>query len=44
MSFNTAIQSFPWVLFARALGFREREFFSAEGDTAAPQVSFATST
>ena len=44
MSFNTAIQSFPWMLFARGLGFREREFFSAEGDTAAPQVSFATST
>jgi LemA protein len=42
MSFNTAIQSFPWVLFARGLGFREREFFSAEGDTAVPQVSFAT--
>jgi len=42
MSFNTAIQSFPWVLFARTLGFREREFFSAEGDTAVPQVSFAT--
>jgi LemA protein len=41
MSFNTAIQSFPWVLFARGLGFREREFFSAEGDTAVPQVSFA---
>ncbi|HET7744851.1 MAG TPA: LemA family protein [Gaiellaceae bacterium] len=42
MSFNTAIQSFPWVLFARALGFRAREFFSAEGDTAVPQVSLAT--
>jgi len=42
MSFNTAIQSFPWVLFAGALGFRAREFFSAEGDMAPPQVSFAT--
>ena len=44
MSFNTAIQSFPWVFFARSLGFREREFFSAEGDTAPPQVSFAAGT
>jgi LemA protein len=42
MSFNTAIQSFPWVIFSRGLGFREREFFSAEGDTAPPQVAFAT--
>lgn len=42
MSFNTGIQSFPWVLVARGLGFREREFFSAEGDTVVPQVSFAT--
>jgi LemA protein len=41
MSFNTAVQSFPWVLFSRGLGFREREFFSAEGDTSPPQVSFA---
>ena len=43
MSFNTAVQTFPWVLFAHGLGFREREFFSAEGDTAPPQVTFATS-
>ena len=43
MSFNNAVQSFPWVLFSRGLGFREREFFSAEGDTSPPQVSFATS-
>ena len=42
MRFNTVVQSIPWVLFARPLGFREREFFSAEGDTAVPQVSFGT--
>ena len=41
MAFNTAVQSIPWVLVARPLGFREREFFSAEGDTAVPEVSFA---
>jgi LemA protein len=41
MYFNTAVQSFPWLLLARPLGFREREFFSAEGDTEAPQVAFA---
>jgi LemA protein len=41
MRFNTAVQSIPWLLLARPLGFREREFFSAEGDTAAPEVSFA---
>jgi LemA protein len=40
--FNTAIQSIPWVLVARPLGFHEREFFSARGDTAVPQVTFAT--
>ena len=40
MHFNTAV-TFPWLLLARPLGFREREFFSAEGDTAPPQVSFA---
>jgi LemA protein len=40
--YNTAIQSIPWVLVARPLGFHEREFFSAQGDTALPQVSFAT--
>ena len=44
MSFNTQVQSFPWVLFSRGLGFHEREFFSAEGDTAPPQVTFAAST
>jgi LemA protein len=41
MHFNTAVQSLPWLLVARPLGFREREFFSAAGDTAPPQVSFA---
>jgi LemA protein len=40
MHLNTAVQSIPWLLLARPLGFREREFFSAEGDTAPPQVSF----
>jgi len=40
MRYNTAIQSLPWVLVASALGFRAREFFSAEGDTEAPQVTF----
>jgi LemA protein len=42
MRFNTAVQSFPWLLLAKPFGFRDREFFSAEGDTAVPQVSFAT--
>jgi LemA protein len=42
MRFNTAIQSIPWVFVARPLGFTGREFFSAEGDTALPEVSFAT--
>ena len=41
MSFNNGVQSFPWLLLARPLGFREREFFSATGDTAVPDVSFA---
>jgi LemA protein len=40
MHFNTAVQSIPWVLVARPLGFREKEFFSASGDTAVPEVSF----
>lgn len=44
MHFNTAIQSIPWVLVARPLGFHEKEFFSAEGDTALPQVSFTPAT
>jgi LemA protein len=42
--YNTRAQSIPWVLAARLLGFHEREFFSAEGDTAPPQVSFASTT
>jgi LemA protein len=42
MHYNTAIQSFPWLVFAGPFGFDEREFFSAEGDTAVPEVSFAT--
>ena len=44
MSYLTAIQSIPWVLVARPFGFHEREFFSAQGDTAPPQVSFASAT
>jgi LemA protein len=40
-TFNTAIQKFPNVLFARMLGFSEREFFEAE-DAArvVPEVKF----
>jgi LemA protein len=41
MHFNTAIQSFPWLLVAGPFGFTAREFFSAEGDTAPPEISFA---
>jgi len=42
---NTAVQSFPAVLFARQMGFHEREFFKLdEGERAAveapPQVKF----
>ena len=44
MRYNTAIQSLPWVLVARPLGFGEKEFFAAEGDTALPQVSFTPAT
>ena len=40
MHYITGIQSLPWVLVSRPLGFHEKEFFSAEGDTATPQVSF----
>jgi LemA protein len=43
MHYNTAVQSFPWLLFAGPFGFRAREFFSADGDTAVPEVSFAAS-
>lgn len=42
MAFNTAVQTFPWLLLAGPFGFRPRQFFSAEGDTAPPEVSFAT--
>jgi LemA protein len=41
MNFNNGVQSFPWLLLAKPFGFREREFFSATGDTAVPDVSFA---
>ena len=41
MNFNNEVQSFPWLLLAKPLGFREREFFSATGDTGVPEVSFA---
>jgi len=44
MHFNTAIQSIPWLLIAKPLGFHDKEFFSAEGDTAPPQVSFSQAT
>ena len=40
MHFNTAIQSIPWVLVARPLGFRAKEFFSADSPTEAPSVQF----
>ena len=43
MHYNTAVQSIPWVLVAKPLGFRAKEFFSAAGDTAVPQVSLAPS-
>lgn len=36
---NTAIQTFPTVVIARPLGFSEREYFKAEGDSrAVPEV------
>ncbi len=41
MHFNTAVQSLPWLLLAKPFGFREREFFSAQGDTAVPEVAFS---
>jgi LemA protein len=40
MHHNTAVQSLPWLVVAAPFGFHEREFFSAEGDTAVPEVSF----
>jgi LemA protein len=39
-AFNTGVQTIPWLLIARPLGFRAREFFSAQGDTSVPEVSF----
>jgi LemA protein len=44
MHYNTGIQSIPWVLVARPLGFGAKEFFSAEGDTGVPQVSLTPAT
>jgi len=44
MHYNTGIQSIPWVLVAQPLGFREKEFFSAGGDTDVPQVSLTPAT
>ena len=44
MHYNTGIQSLPWVLVAKPLGFREREFFAAEGDTSLPEVAFTPAT
>lgn len=43
--FNAAVQAFPAVLFAGALGFRQREFFDVGGEErqrldTAPQVKF----
>ena len=40
-AYNTAIQTFPALLFARSAGFRAREFFAAADDERAPvAVSF----
>jgi LemA protein len=44
MHYNTAVQSIPWVLVARPLGFRKKEFFSASGDTGVPEVSLSAAT
>ncbi len=43
MHYNTGIQSLPWVFVARPLGFREKEFFAAQGDVAVPGVTFTPS-
>ena len=41
MKYNTAIQTFPAVLFAGMMGFKERPSFTAEEDaSAAPKVAF----
>jgi LemA protein len=43
MRYNTAIQSFPGLLYAGALGFTAREFFSAEeGAEVLPQVDLSS--
>ncbi|HEY7738794.1 MAG TPA: LemA family protein [Candidatus Limnocylindria bacterium] len=40
---NTSIQTFPNVLFAGALGFKERDYFQIEeADTAVPEVNLRT--
>jgi LemA protein len=44
MHYNTGIQSIPWVLVAKPLGFRAKEFFAAEGDTGVPQVTLTPAT
>lgn len=42
MRYNTAIQSLPWLPVASPLGFRAREFFSAQADArAVPQVELS---
>lgn len=41
MKYNTAIQTFPAVLFAGAMGFKERPSFAADNNAqAAPKVTF----
>jgi LemA protein len=41
LAYNTQIQTFPSVLLSRPLGFREREFFEAEGEAREPvEVGF----
>ena len=43
MRFNTAIQSFPAVVYAGLVGFRAREFFAADDEAReAPQVELAS--
>ena len=44
MHYNTAVQSIPWLLIARPFGFRNKEFFSASGDTTVPEVTFSQAT
>jgi len=44
MRYNSAIQSVPAVIYARSLGFREREFFSADEDARdVPEVQLTSS-